>query len=121
MVKTVGQIQIEQGEDWTKTFKFRTDGGFTAVDLSEATEITFAFEKTDSTWLLLTSPAVAVSGSGLRGDVTVTLTQAQTATLKKGKNQNIECSYLDADDKKQTIILERVLEVVEPEGIVYSS
>lgn len=124
-VKTVGQIVIEQGEDFAKTFKLRKDGGYTAIDLSSATAFTFGLKKTDGTWLTLNSTdnasSVIITGTGVQGDVQLVLTQAQTAELKKGKNQNIEMSYLDADSKKQVIILENVLTVVEPEGIVYSA
>lgn len=124
-VRTVGQILIEQGEDFEKTFKLRTDGGYTAIDLSSASSFTFALEKNDGTWLTLNSDdnasSVDILGTGAAGDVKLTLTQAQTATLKKGKNQNIEMSYEDADSKKRVVILEKILTVVEPEGIVYSA
>ncbi len=124
-VKTVGQISIEQGEDFAKTFKMRTDGGYTAIDLSSATAFTFSLKKADSTWLSLNSTDhtsnVIITGNGTAGDVQLILTQAHTAALKKGKSQNIEMSYLDSASKKQVIILENILTIVEPEGIVYSA
>jgi hypothetical protein len=124
-VKTVGRVVIEQGEDFSKTFKLRTDGGYTAIGLASATAFTFAMRKTDGTWLLKStadeSSTVEILNSGTTGDVSLGLSQAETASLKRGRKQNIEMSYLDADSKKQVIILEGVLDVVEPKGITYSA
>lgn len=115
-MKIVGKIRIDQGETYSKTWKFRKNGGYDAEDLSSASAITVAFRNTDDSFLTLSlSGGVAKVGSGAAGDITVTLTAEQTALLKKGKNLTVEVSWTIAGAvtyKK----LEGILDVTEIES-----
>lgn len=118
-MRVSNRVRIVRGEDFSRTFKFRTNNGVDSVDFTNATEIKFVFKEEDNTFLTVSSSdaaRVAVSGSAVLGNVVVDLTAAQTATLRKGLSQNIEVAWEIAGEWKM-LILEKCLDILDPEGL----
>lgn len=114
IMKTEGNLLLNQGEDFTAVLKFRHDTAIDPVDLSAATAITVSFPKTDGTWHTesLGSGVALVSGPS-DGDIRVTVTAAETALLLAGALQNIEVTYT-ISSLKTVLTLKGVLEVINP-------
>lgn len=127
MVQTRGRIVIDRGEHFSKTFKFRENGGYDPVDFSTATEIEFAFKKADGTFHVATLSAYDADSApdsngqvelvaGTKGDLLVTIPEATTALLKEADGQNISVAWTIAG-KKTACVLEKVLDVRDADGV----
>jgi hypothetical protein len=127
MLQTRGSLVIDRGQYFTKTFKFRLNGGYDPVDLSTATEIQVSFPKSDGTHhvaTLTTYDADARPNSngqialvaGTKGDLTITLPSSVTELLKIGAGQHIGVGWT-IDSKKTSMTLQKALEVQDAPGI----
>lgn len=110
-------VVIIQNTD--KTFKVALISSRTleVVDLTTASAVKAVFRKKDDTKLELTlGSGVAVVGSGATGQVSITLSKAQTALLKPAERGNLELTITRAskDDTVQLIGVLNVRESVVP-------
>lgn len=122
MARTSGKIVIDRGEDFSKVFKFRVNGGVDPVDLIDADEIEMAFPKSNGTFHVCTLEGEGLEGglslveSSTTGDLLVEMSKELTELLRKGDNQNIEVAWVIAGSRT-IVILERVLQVCDPRGL----
>lgn len=111
MSRTIGQMVIDQGEDFNLRVKMRNNGGYDPVDLSSASIVEFIFKKQDGdvhTASLvgggtlpedpedeedLGQPAVSIPGD-IVGDVLVSLDPDITSLLKVGAGQDVLVKYV---------------------------
>ena len=72
-----------------------------SYDLTGATEITVKLMKSDNTFLLkkLTDTSVAIT-SAINGQFTVSLTDAETLTLKSGENMSFDVEVEKGTEKR---------------------
>lgn len=114
MLKTVGKLTIVRGENFSEQIKLRINGGYDPLDLSSASAIEVKFRNEAGTTLTLNlAGGVTRVGSGILGDLIVTMSQVQTAALQKGNGQNIEVTYT-IDSVKTIVVLPQVLDVIAP-------
>jgi hypothetical protein len=114
MININGKAKIILGETFTRVFKFRKNSGVDQIDLSTASAITFYFQKNDDTWHSETLAGGGVARvTGTIGDLSVTMTTAETAVLKVGDSQNVEVTWVIGSATTK-MVLERVLNVVDP-------
>lgn len=87
---TDGVLELYQGDDWAILFTLRNKNTKVPVNLTGATEITFAFVKTDGTLLTKTlSGYVAGNGiqvtSAIGGSGSIEVPNTETGTVKSGQ------------------------------------
>lgn len=104
--------EIIQGSDRTLQLTMRDSNG-DGIDLTNETEITVRFKKTDGTWLekTMTGSDVTVTNAKL-GKISVDLTDTETALIEAGQKVDFHV-YLDNGTDRRIVRFNQQIDVIE--------
>ena len=112
------KIEIVQGEGRVLYLGINEDNG-SPYDLSTATAIRVMFRNIDGTYTNLTmaTGAIAILGDAHRGEITATITAAQSALLAVCDSADFQGDVTLGTSAPRRIIWEGILTVVQQKGV----